>query len=140
MNFSSFSASLVVAMASSCFLATSFLYVCVLQIIAAHNSRLLHNGPTVESVRCPSNGVIQCGVDKPTETYLNVSLGQCNAGCNHIGDCSWFNFIDNNVEDGRGVCQLFDHQPQIGIKTRCTLYKVHRILQYASIYWRSELR
>jgi hypothetical protein len=118
----------VLAMAPSRFTSTSFLYIAVLYVVAAQDSRLVHNGPIFERFRCPGNGVVYCGIGNSAGAYTNVTVGQCNAACNHIGGCSWFNFIDNDIEDGRGVCQLFDHQPQIGNISHCTLYKVRSVI------------
>ena len=85
-----------------------------------------NSGRMFESVRCPGNGVVQCGLGVPTETHTNVTLGQCSAACQPATNCMCFNFLrSNNSDVDQGVCQLFDHQPQIGEIQLCTLYKVH---------------
>lgn len=111
----------MLAMASSRFIATSCPYISVLRIVAT----LLHNGPIVERVRCPGNGMIQCDVDKPTEIYVNVSLGQCNAGCIHIADCSWFNLTTIwKIDEAFVSCLIINHMSETQHVAHCTRYTV----------------
>jgi hypothetical protein len=97
----------------------------LLSIFIGQRLCLANNGRMFERVRCAANGVVQCGLDVPTETHMEVTLGQCSAACQlPATDCMCFNFLHNNPDAEQGVCQLFDHQPQIGLKQFCTLYKV----------------
>ena len=77
--------------------------------------------------RNTSNRMVQCGTSLANKYFSTVSLAQCTSGCVGIAGCKCFNFIaDNaiNVKNNRGQCQMFYQSPQVGVKSRCTLFTV----------------
>ena len=94
------------------------------------SSDFTNSGRQFSSARCTADSSLLCGVSESTESINTVSRSQCASACNRLDKCDWFNYVIDGdpevVNSGRGLCQLFDYDPELGTKTGCALYKVSR--------------